>query len=205
MNSPNQKSPEEELKQQIVSLTQSVTDLIRYKKAMEIQAKLFRSIAMMSNVASGKLMLRSILLEVTEVTRSLMDAEDASLFILNPEGVITESLLARGPTVQEEKTYLIGQTLEKGLAGWVARYRRPALITNAQEDERWLDLPDQPYEVGSALCAPFTRGTLILGILTLTHPQPQHFKKGMVNFMDLFAPSISIALDQARLYLEKQA
>ena len=186
----------------IASLESSIADLEKYKSAMETQEKLFRSILMMSNVSSGRLMLRSILLEVTEVTRKLMDAQDASLFILNPSGVITESILARGPTVQEEKAYLIGKTLDQGLAGWVARYRRLAVIDNVVEDERWINFPEQPYKVGSVLCLPF-RGRLLLGILTLTHPEIKHFTREMAEFMQIFSPSIAIALDQARLYLAK--
>ena len=203
MNTSDQ-NKQEALMLEIASLKSNVADLNKYKRAMETQEKLFRSILMMSNVASGRLMLRSILLEVTEVTRELMDAQDASLFILNPKGVITESILARGPTVQEEKAYLIGKTLDQGLAGWVARYRRVALVDNILEDERWLNFPNQPYDVSSALCLPFVRGRLLLGILTLTHPQVNHFTDEMADFMKTFSPSIAIALDHARLYIEKQ-
>lgn len=203
MNTSN-KNNQEALMLKVASLKSLVADLSKYKTAMETQEKLFRSILMMSNVSSGRLMLRSILLEVTEVTRELMEAQDASLFILNPKGVITESILARGPTIQEEKTYLIGKTLDQGLAGWVARYRRVALIDNVAEDERWLNFPEQPYEVASALCLPFVRGRLLLGILTLTHPDIGHFTQSMADFMKTFAPSIAIALDQARLYLKKE-
>lgn len=147
MNSPRQHSSEA-LALEVASLKKLVVDLSKYKRAMEAQKELFRSILMMSNVASGKLMLRSILLEISEVTRDLLKAQDASLFILNPKGVITESILARGPTIQEEKTHLIGTILDRGLAGWVYRYRRMALVKDTQQDERWLNFENQPYEVG---------------------------------------------------------
>ncbi len=202
MNAPREQSPEA-LAIEVASLKKLVVDLSKYKRAMEAQEELFRSLLMMSNVASGKLMLRSVLLEISEVTRELLKAKDASLFILNPKGVITESILARGPTIQGEKTELIGKILDKGLAGWVYRYRRMALVKNTQEDERWFNFDHQPYEVGSALCVPFLRGSLVLGILTLTHPKPKHFNEDMADFMKMFSPSIAIALDQARIYLEK--
>lgn len=198
----DQSSSLEKLTEEVTTLKHLVRQLGKYKLAMESQEQLFRSILMMSNVASGKLMLRSVLLEITEVTRELTKAEDASLFILNPKGVITESILARGPTVQEEKTELIGKVLDKGLGGWVYRYRRVGLVKDTMEDERWLSFVNQPYEVRSALCIPFLRGTLVLGILTLTHPHPNHFTQNIADFMTMFAPSISIALDHARIYLE---
>ncbi|MBL1209893.1 GAF domain-containing protein [Geminocystis sp. GBBB08] len=200
MNLPTPQSLQA-LELEIASLKNNIADLSKYKLAMEAQEKLFRSILMMSNVSTGKLMLRSILLEITEVTRELTKAEDASLFMLNGKGVITESILARGPTMREEKDFLIGEVLDKGLGGWVARYRRIAIITNTDEDNRWLNFSNQPYQVGSALCVPFLRGSLLLGILTLTHPQFNHFTKDMADFMNMYSPAIAIALDYARLQL----
>ncbi|MGI0483350.1 GAF domain-containing protein [Geminocystis sp. CENA526] len=200
MSFPTEQSPEA-LKIEVSSLRSRIGDLTKYKIAMEAQEKLFRSILMMGNVASGKLMLRSVLLEITEVGRELLRAKDASLFMLDEKGIITESILARGPTVREEKDYLIGEILDKGLAGWVAKYRRMALVKNTDEDERWLHFHHQPYKVGSALCIPFLRGRLLLGILTLTHPKPKHFTQDMADFMAMYSPSISIALDYARMYL----
>jgi GAF domain-containing protein len=191
----------ETLKLEVSSLRNHLADLSKYKRAMEAQEKLFRSILMMGNVSTGTLMLRSVVLEITEITRELTKAEDASLFLLNPKGIITESILARGPTMREEKDFLIGEILDKGLAGWVARYRRMALVKNTNEDERWLNFHPQPYPVGSALCIPFLRGSILLGILTLTHSQTQHFTQNMANFMTMFSPSIAIALDHARLQL----
>lgn len=189
------------LQLEVDSLKNHIADLTTYKLAMEAQEKLFRSILMMSNVSVGQLMLRSVMLEITEVSRELTKAQDASLFILDDHGVITESILARGPTLRDEKDYLIGEVLDKGLGGWVARYRRLAIVKNADEDNRWLHFSPQPYKVGSALCIPFLRGSLLLGILTLTHPQTEHFTKEMADFMNMYSPAIAIALAHAKLQL----
>ncbi|WP_373479037.1 GAF domain-containing protein [Geminocystis sp.] len=202
MNLPPQQSIEA-LQLEVSSLRSYIADLNKYKRAMEAQEKLFRSILMMGNVSTGKLMLRSVVMEIIEVTTELTKGEDASLFLLNPKGIITESILARGPTMREEKDYLIGKILDKGLAGWVARYRRIALVKDTTKDERWINFSPQPYAVGSALCIPFLRGSLLLGILTITHSQPQHFTQKMADFMIMFSPSIAIALDHARLYLKE--
>lgn len=199
MTTPSQQSLQA-LQIEVTSLRSHIADLTKYKVAMEAQEKLFRSILMMGNVATGNLLLRSVLMEITEVTRTLLRAKDASLFMLDEKGVITESILARGPTIKEEKDYLIGQILDKGLAGWVAKYRRLALVPDTTKDDRWLSFTYQPYKVGSALCIPFMRGSLLLGILTLTHPKPLHFTQDMADFMSMYSPSISIALDYARIY-----
>jgi GAF domain-containing protein len=200
--SSNYGQSREALEAEVASLRHQVAELGKYKLALDAQEKLFRSVLTMSHVSSGKLMLRSILLEIIDFSRQLLKAERASLFILAPDGRVTESILARGPTIQEDKQLLIGKVLDKGLAGWVVRNRQIALIRDTMKDERWLNLPQQPYYVRSALCIPFLRGQFLLGILTLTHSQPKHFSQSMADFMAMYAPSIAIALDHARLHLQ---
>ncbi len=204
MTDSKQQSPEA-LAIEVASLRGMVEQLSKYKRAMEAQQELFKAILRMGSVASGRLMLRSVLLEICEKTREILRAEKASLFVLSPKGVITESILARGPTIQEEKTQLIGTVLKQGLAGWVYRYRRMALVKNTKEDERWLEFERQPYQVGSALCVPFLKGSVVLGILTLTHAQPYHFDDDMAEFMGVFSPSIAIALDYATTLFETKS
>lgn len=197
-----QKQSREALELEVKSLHKEIANLSKYKQAIEAQEKLFRDILTMRNVASGRLMLRSILLEIVEFSLQLLHGEGASLFVLSPDGMITESILARGPTIQEDKEKLIGEVLNKGLAGWVARYRQIALIEDTLTDNRWLDLPHQPYTVRSAIAIPFLRGRLLLGVLTLTHSQPHKFSQDMIDFMNMYSPSLTIALDHARIYLE---
>ena len=199
--SPDCHLSKEALESEVVSLRHQVAELSKYKLALNAQEQLFRSVLTMSYVSSGKLMLRSILLEIIDFSRQLLKADRASLFILAPDGKVTESILARGPTIQEDKERLIGKVLDQGLAGWVVRNRQIALIRDTMKDERWLNLPQQPHEVRSALCIPFLRGRFLLGILTLTHSQPKHFSQSMADFMAMYAPSITIALDHARLHL----
>jgi sigma-B regulation protein RsbU (phosphoserine phosphatase) len=74
------------------------------------------------------------------------------------------------------------------------------LILDTKEDARWLDLPNQPYRVGSALAVPILRGDKLLGILTLLHAQPGHFTPETADLMLLTARQIGSALENTRLY-----
>lgn len=204
MNTNEKKEPVQDLNSEIKSLRRQVVVLSKYKQALEEQGKLFNSILTMHSVATGRLMLRSILLEIITFNVKLFHAEGASLFMLSPEGMITDSILARGPTIQEDKEKLIGHVLDKGLAGWVARYKHPVVISDTATDDRWIDLPDQPYRVGSALAIPFIRGRLLLGVLTLTHSETNKFSKGMLEFVEMYSPSLSLALDHIRIYLKDE-
>jgi len=74
------------------------------------------------------------------------------------------------------------------------------LILDTKDDARWLDLPDQPYKVGSALAVPILRGDKLLGILTLLHAQPGNFTTETADLMLLAALQIGGALENSRIY-----
>ncbi|MDB9311976.1 GAF domain-containing protein [Spirulina sp. CS-785/01] len=191
----------EELIQHLQKLHREVKHLRQVKIAFDAQDELVRSLVSMGRAATGRLMLRSMLLQTSKVSVQLTDATESSLFLLDGEGKVTESVLARGATIREQRDDLIGTVLDQGLAGWVVRQRQVGLIQDTRQDDRWVTLPDQPYSVGSALCVPILRGKVLLGILTLTHPQPNHFTATTAELMKMCATQMALALDNARLYM----
>jgi sigma-B regulation protein RsbU (phosphoserine phosphatase) len=114
--------------------------------------------------------------------------------------VVIESILTRSDATPEQRSQLIGRVLDKGLAGWVRRHREVGLILDTKEDDRWLDLPNQPYTVRSALAVPILRDEKLLGLLTLLHAQTGHFRQETADLMKVIAGQIAIALENARLY-----
>ncbi len=194
-NSPSQ------LYEELQTLRHEVKQLRRYKQAFEAQNQLVQALISVSQASTGRLMLRSMLLETIKITCNLTEAEDSSLFLLDEYGVVMESILARGAAVREVKENLIGQVLDKGLAGWVVQNKQVGLIADTRRDDRWLTLPNQPYTVGSALCVPILRGRDLLGILTLTHSEPEKFDLQTSYLMEMCANQMALALHNARQQL----
>lgn len=192
----------DELIKELRKLYAEVDDLKKYKLALEAQDGLIRALLPMGQVAAGRIMLKSILLQIIKFSTEITEAQECSLFILDENGVVIESILARGPTIQEDKNVLIGTVLDKGLAGCVYRERQTVVISDTNYDRRWINLPGQPYVVQSAFCLPFVRGRIVLGILTLTHAEPNHFTPDMIKVMQISATAIALVLDNARLYME---
>lgn len=189
----------EQLQAELISLRHEVSQLQAFKTVFEAQTELTSSLFGMGKAATGMLMLRAMLLQVVQMANHLTQAEVSSLFLLDENGVVTESILARGATIREHKQNAIGTVLDRGLAGWVSRHRQTGLVTDTRHDDRWITLPDQPYVVQSALCLPLLRGHDLLGILTLMHSQPHHFTPEWVNLMECMAPHITLVLDNARM------
>ncbi|MEQ8998395.1 MAG: GAF domain-containing protein [Coleofasciculus sp. B1-GNL1-01] len=194
----------EQLMAEVASLRRQVIKLKMTKMAFDAQHQLMRTFATTLQAAKGTLMVRAMLQQIVTIGTKLTRAESSSLFLLDTNGVVTESILARGATLRGQKQRLIGQVLDKGLAGWVYRHRKLGLITDTIEDERWLTLPNQPYTVRSALGVPILMGKEVLGILTLTHSKAGHFSPEAAHLMQITAESMALVLDNARLYHERQ-
>ncbi|MBW2488002.1 MAG: SpoIIE family protein phosphatase [Deltaproteobacteria bacterium] len=175
------------------------------KAALQAQSRLLENFVSLARSTGTEEKLISILQQTLEVFVGLTGAEKGSLFLLDRNGAVIESILTRADATPEQRSQLIGRVLDKGLAGWVREHRRIGIIEDTQTDGRWLDLPDQPYTVRSALAVPILRDEKLLGLLTLLHAQTGHFNQETAELMELTAAQIAIALENARLYakLEK--
>ncbi len=194
----------EQLIQELASLRREVAQLRVTKTVFDAEHELFHALATLWQTAKGSLMLKGVLQQVLKVARQLTCAEDGSLFLLDADGVVVESILARGATIRGQKQRLLGQVLDKGLAGWVGRHHQIGLIADTHEDERWLTLPHEPYQVRSALGVPLLKGKMLLGILTLMHSQPGHFTRKSVYIMERIATAMALTLDNVQLYSKHQ-
>ena len=145
--------------------------------------------------------LKAMLQKTIDVAIELTGAEHGSIILLDKDGIVVDSILARGEISPDRKAALIGTVIKKGLAGWVARHREIGLVHDTRLDERWFDFPDQPpCSVGSALALPIVSGDFLLGILTLLHHLPGYFKKTAADLMKTTANQMALVLENATLF-----
>ncbi|MCU0593119.1 MAG: SpoIIE family protein phosphatase [Desulfobacterales bacterium] len=174
---------------------------LRMKKtALLAQSRLLQDFMSLAKSSAEEKMLAAILQRTIELSAELTKAETGSLFLLDPDGVARDCILTRGPRRAKDCLDLTGTVLKDGLAGWVMRNRRIGLIGDTEKDQRWINLPDQPYAVRSAMAVPIIRDDELLGILTLLHSQPGIFHQGTVDVMEVTAGQLGVALESAKLY-----
>lgn len=186
--------------QELKTLKKELAQLKSEKAAFQAQSKLLENFVSQARSTGKEEKLISILQQTLEVFVGLTGAEKGSLFLLDRNGAVIESILTRADATPEQRSQLIGRVLDKGLAGWIRRHRQIGLIEDTQTDDRWLDLPDQPYTVRSALAVPILRDEKLLGLLTLLHARTGHFSQETADLMEMTAVQIGIALENARLY-----
>ena len=143
---------------------------------------------------------RVILRESAEIFRRLIGAELCSLIIFSSDAQVDESILSRGELTSDLAKEIIERVLQEGLAGWVSTHHEIGLVENTATDDRWIDLPDQPYEAGSAICLPIISAEQLLGVLTLTHSRPRYFSQEMVEVMNLAVNQIALIIENLSLF-----
>ncbi len=195
----------EQLHRELSQAQRELAELRLEQIASNVQAELLQTLVALGDKPTRSLVLKSIAKQVLEIANHTIEVSESSLFLVNEAGVVIESVLARGATIRMQKQSLVGQVLEKGLAGWVKRERHTGLVSDTATDERWIQLPGQPYTVRSALCVPILRRQKVLGILTLMHPETSYFRGDMVRRMEAIAKSIALVLSVAYAYTDDRA
>ncbi len=191
---------EDELSQLGNTVNVMLDNLEQYQKELLIQKQRFENLVAVARATVERPDLEATMKNAVEAARVLTGAERGSVFVLDELGVVTYSILARDGVSSAERQKLVGQVMDIGLAGWVARHRQAALVADTEQDSRWFPLPNIPYVVRSALVVPIFSGVRKLGILTLTHPEVGHFYQDDLELMQAAADQMSLAIRNAQIY-----
>jgi PAS domain S-box-containing protein len=151
--------------------------------------------------------LRTVLQRVLFAAIKNVGGERASIIVLDDAGKPVDSTIVYGQSLHEHTTQQLRATVERGLAGWVVRNRKPAFLPNTSLDERWLQRPDDSNENSgpkSAICVPLLARERLVGVLTLVHSETNAFGAEQLELMQAIADQAGIAVLNARLYTESQ-
>ncbi len=151
--------------------------------------------------------LRTVLQRVLYEVVQNVGGERCSIVVLDDAGKAVDATIVYGKQFHEHTTQQLRDTMERGLAGWVIRNRKAALVLDTSKDERWLMRPDDAMDrsgVKSAICVPLLARETLVGVLTLVHPAPNAFSEEQLDLMQAIADQAGIAVLNARLYTESQ-
>lgn len=152
--------------------------------------------------------LRTVLQRVLFEAIQNVGGERGSIVVLDDAGNAVDSTIVYGERIHEDTTQQLRDTVERGLAGWVVKNLKPALVPDTSQDERWLprtgDLQNRKSWSKSALCVPLLARERLVGVLTLVHSTPNAFGTDHLELMQAIADQAGIAVLNARLYTESQ-
>lgn len=151
--------------------------------------------------------LRTVLQRLLFAAIRNVGGERASIVVLDDMGKPIDATIVYGQRLHEHTTQQLRETVERGLAGWVVRHRKSALVPDTSKDERWLRREDDAVEktgAKSAICVPLLARERLVGVLTLVHSVPNAFNEEHLELMQAIADQASVAVLNARLYTESQ-
>lgn len=144
--------------------------------------------------------LEKMLRRVLELTVHHFYASTGSIMLLDEQHCVIDRILQQKDLSPDEADQVVGTILAKGFGGWMVENSRGDIIHDTKQDPRWFILPDQPYDVRSVIGMPLRRRQRIVGILTLVHDEPHHFKEENLPLLNAIAGQAAIALENASLF-----
>jgi signal transduction histidine kinase len=142
-----------------------------------------------------------VLGQVLSLTVQSVAAAVGSIFLLDPTTLqVTQSILARKNLPPEVKRPTLRTVMSKGFAGLVVQKRQADMISNTENDPRWHVFPDDSLAVRSAIAAPLIRNEQVIGVMTLTHPEPDWFSAEQLELLETIASQAASAVEKASLY-----
>lgn len=121
---------------------------------------------------TGAEMIRRVL----EASIELLQADSGSLVLFDEKGNASEAALAYQGQVGIYPVSHLSDILQRGLAGWVAQNRQPALVDDTRADRRWLRRAWEDQRASrSAISAPLLEGERVFGVITLADSRPERF------------------------------
>ncbi len=150
-----------------------------------------------------------------ELSRRLVDAEDAEALLHDIQDAVVRLLAAQGCSialVNETEQQLDFTTAEgrrfqvplgRGIAGHTVRTGEPALVNDVRGDPRFYHGVDATtgFETKSLLCVPLVRGGQVIGALSaLNTATPGGFAQADLDLLMAFSALAAATIERTRVY-----
>lgn len=148
---------------------------------------------------SSKLEIGELLTSVLELSTKVVDAESASLLLLDEktQELYFDVALGLGPEASK-----IRLKLGQGIAGTVAKTRKPEIINAVRQDPRWSPAMDahSGFVTRSILAVPMMIKGHLVGVLEAINKRGGEFSEADRLAFEAFASQAAVAIDNARLF-----
>jgi len=147
--------------------------------------------------------LRRVLTLALEQAERFCAAETSSIWELDEASAELFFRVVRGRAAPEIENLRI--PLGEGIVGSVAASGRAELIADVTSDPRWIGDAAREFDTRAILAVPLVSRGRVIGVLQLLNPlESEGFSADDLRRMQLFAGSVSHALENARLYARLQ-
>jgi diguanylate cyclase (GGDEF)-like protein len=166
---------------------------------MSREAEVLKILLEMSREISSQIPIRTVVKRLSMRLKLLLNADECSIMILDDgrkELAFSESTGLTRWELQNIR-FRVGE----GIAGWVARHKKPQLVPDCSTDPRFVNIANQKRPMVSMICVPLLIKRRVIGVVSLTTRESGHvFTENEMEVAVLLSAHISLALENNRLY-----
>jgi PAS domain S-box-containing protein len=179
-----------------------VSSLLRLKSASDALQTERNHLALLYSIGqeiNRPLTPDEILGKIATLTQEALGASRCSIITLGDTLTTTRSFSSREGHPLTINSLANPTILRDGLAGWVIQHRQSTIVNDAAQYPRRLFISQKLEPVGSAIATPLFAGEELIGVLLLTHSEPNSYDQGHLALLSSIAAQVASALGKARL------
>lgn len=190
------------IREELLVRVRTLIQLKRARKRLEEERHRLQLLYDISRAVSTQLDLESMMSTIISQTQAAVGATKGNIMLLNEQGQVYHKFIVRAGSPIEISDRVTQEVMTRGLGGWLINNRRPEIIKDIRQDDRWVTLPDDEGETGSAIGIPLIGSDRIVGILILNHPDVGYFKEEHRELLEALGSTVSTAIANAHLFTE---
>ncbi len=155
-----------------------------------------------SILAASTFDIDEVIKHTLQMIQTVINVEAGSLLLLEGDELVFKESFNSNKNVSLDELKNMKLKLGKGIAGYVATRGEPILIRDARTSQYFYPLMDEKtgFKTRSVLCVPLISKGRVLGVIEVLNKLKDEFNEGDLQLLQSIGTSVSIALDNARLY-----
>ncbi len=193
------------LDNQVIVLS-DITVQKQREQALERQTGQIRALYQAAQAITSNLSLHEVLQDILNAATSVVEAQGASLFLVNREND-NELFVVAAVGYRSEDMLGLRVPFGEGLAGWVAREAEPQLVSDSEDDPRFYKVVDEQTGMStrSLIAVPLFQGEQVLGVLEVVNKLGDGvFDIEDMRLLESMAGTAAVSIVNARLFDQAQ-
>ncbi|MCA9953473.1 MAG: response regulator [Ardenticatenaceae bacterium] len=190
------------IREELLVRVRTLIQLKRARTNLEEERHRIQLLYNISRAVSTQLDLETMMSTIIAQTQAAVGATKGNIMLLNELGQVYHKFIIRAGSPLEISDRVTQEVMTRGLGGWLVTNKRSEIIHDIRQDDRWVTLPDDEGETGSAIGVPLIGSDRIVGILILNHPDVGYFTEEHRELLIALGSTVSTAIANAHLFTE---
>lgn len=190
------------IREELLVRVRTLIQLKRARTNLEEERHRIQLLYNISRAVSTQLDLETMMSTIIAQTQAAVGATKGNIMLLNEQGQVYHKFIIRAGSPLEISDRVTQEVMTRGLGGWLVANKRSEIIQDIRQDDRWVTLPDDEGETGSAIGVPLIGSDRIVGIIILNHPDVGYFTEEHRELLIALGSTVSTAIANAHLFTE---